>query len=79
MKCPYCGKDMIYGVIQSPQEINWKPKKAKIFGAGFFHKDSIVLSDFNSCGSAIIAYNCQDCKKILVNYDNNECDYNNSQ
>ena len=27
MICPYCGKEMRYGVIQSQHEINWKPKK----------------------------------------------------
>ncbi len=27
MKCPYCGRDMEQGVIQSAQEINWQKKR----------------------------------------------------
>ena len=36
MNCPYCGKEMEKGVIQSPHEINWKKKKAFIGRAMFY-------------------------------------------
>jgi len=69
MICPYCGKDMRYGVIQSQQEINWKPKKSKIFGAALFNKEAIILSEFSFLkGSCVEAYCCDDCKKIIIDY-----------
>lgn len=68
MTCPYCGKEMEKGVIQSPHEINWKKKKAFI-GRAMFHKGSIVLSELSYLsGSAVIAYLCRDCKKIVIDY-----------
>lgn len=67
MKCPYCGEDMKLGVIQSPQEINWKPKKA-IIGAAKFNKDAIILSEFSIFGSCVTAFNCDSCKKIIIDY-----------
>ena len=69
MICPYCGKEMRCGVIQSPHEINWKPKKAKLFGNAVFHKDAIILSELNYLkGSCVKAYCCNDCKKIIIDY-----------
>lgn len=70
MICPYCGKEMRFGVIESQHEINWKPKKAKISGSAVFHKDAIVLSGFSFLkGSCVEAYCCDDCKKIIIDYD----------
>ena len=35
MQCPYCGKAMEKGLIQSPQEIAWlKGEKRPLLGAG---------------------------------------------
>lgn len=71
MKCPYCDQEMKAGVIESPYEINWKPKKAKLFGAAEFHKDAVVLSEHSFLkGSAVLAYCCDSCKKIIINYCN---------
>lgn len=75
MQCPYCKGEMEQGVIQSPQEISWQ-KKTYIWGRAKKHKGSIVLSDFSMIGSAIIAYHCQVCKKILIDYSEGTCDYN---
>jgi hypothetical protein len=64
---------MRYGVIQSPHEINWKPKKAKLIGAAEFHKGAIVLSESNFLtGSCVEAYCCVNCKKIIIDYENNK-------
>lgn len=69
MICPYCNKEMRYGVIQSPHEINWKPKKAKLFGAAEFHEGAIILSELSFLkGSCVEAYCCNDCKKIIIDY-----------
>lgn len=73
MICPYCNKEMRYGVIQSQHEINWKPKKTKLFGAAEFHKDAIVLSELSFLkGSCVEAYCCNDCKKIIIEYDDDK-------
>jgi DNA-directed RNA polymerase subunit RPC12/RpoP len=70
MKCPYCNDDMKYGVIQSPHEINWKPKKAKFFGAAAFHRDAIILSEVSFLyGSCVVAYRCTRCRKIIIDYN----------
>ena len=70
MNCPFCNNEMIKGLIQSPQEISWlKGEKRKMFGRAEFHKDSVVLSELSFMkGSACIAYNCQNCKKIVIDY-----------
>ncbi|WHH58260.1 PF20097 family protein [Petroclostridium sp. X23] len=75
MKCPYCDKEMKYGVIESPHEINWKPKKAKLFGAARFHEGAIVLSKLSLLkGSCVEAYCCDNCKKIIIYYDGNNAE-----
>lgn len=76
MKCPYCNKNMKNGVIQSPHEIAWLPKKAKLFARSDFHPGSIVLSEVSFFrGSHVVAYCCDDCKKIIIDY--NEIDSEN--
>ncbi|KPU44152.1 hypothetical protein OXPF_23200 [Oxobacter pfennigii] len=76
MNCPYCGMDMEAGVIQSPHEINWLPKK-HFFGRAEFHKGSIILSEFSYLrGSAAKAYLCRNCEKIVIDYKDGSCDLN---
>ncbi len=70
MRCPYCSEDMKRGVIESPHEINWKPQKAKLFANALFHKDAIILSEVSFFkGSCVIAYCCEKCKKIIIDYE----------
>ena len=78
MKCPYCNNEMEIGLIQSAQELNWtKVEKRKLFSRAFLHKDSIVLSELSFMkGSACIAYNCPNCKKIIIDYENSHTDLN---
>ncbi|GKX29295.1 hypothetical protein SH1V18_17750 [Vallitalea longa] len=76
MKCPYCGKEMEQGVIQSPYEISWDKKK-HLFGSAHGRKESIVLSESTMIkGCAVIAYLCRECKKIVIDYTDEKCDYN---
>lgn len=75
--CPCCGEQLIQGYIQSPRPISWLPKKLKIFTmAGFIGNDAIVLSEgkFLSA-SCIIAYNCKKCRKIIIDYEEGNCDF----
>ena len=71
MECPYCGKEMRCGVIQSQHEINWKPKNPNLLASASsaFDKEAIVLSEFSFLkGSCVRAYCCDDCRKIIINY-----------
>lgn len=75
-KCPYCGNDMEQGVIQSPQEISWK-RKASIIGRAQFHEGSVVLSELNIFkGSKVRAFLCRHCKKVMIDYSENNADEN---
>lgn len=79
MKCPYCNIEMEKGLIHSPQEINWiKGEKRKFFTRAFLHSEAVVLSELSMIeGSACIAFNCPNCKKIIIDYANSESDLNN--
>ena len=78
MDCPYCHAQMVKGLIQSPQELNWiKGEKRKLFGRAFLHEGSIVLSELSIMrGSACVAYNCPACQKIIIDYAAGDNDIN---
>ena len=78
MKCPYCGKEMEKGLIHGRNEINWiKGEKRRIFASSEIHNDAVVLSELSFMkGSAVVAYNCKDCKKILIDYSDEMSDLN---
>lgn len=78
MECPYCNKEMEKGLIQSPHEISWfKGEKKHLFGRAMFHKDSVVLSELSFIkGSAVIAYLCRDCKKVIIDFSDQTSDFN---
>ena len=78
LSCPWCGKEMERGVIQSQNELNWiKGEKRRFFGKASFYKDSVVLSEFSALkGSAIIAHRCPDCRKIVIDYADGSTDLN---
>lgn len=78
MKCPYCNKEMEEGIIQSPQEISWKKGiKRPVFGRAQFHEDSVVLSELSLMkGSAVVAFLCRECKKVIIDYSDEEADLN---
>ena len=61
MKCPYCGNEMEQGFIQSPQEISWKKGDKRPF---------LVK------GSAVTAFLCRDCKKVIIDYLDEKADFN---
>lgn len=72
MICPYCNKQMEKGIIQSPHEISWlKGDKKKIFARATFHEDSVVLSELSLLsGSAVEAFICKECEKVIIDYSN---------
>lgn len=58
MNCPYCGKEMELGAIQSKKQLCWYP------------------GDFHITGSAVRAYLCRGCEKIVIDCADGKCDYN---
>ena len=80
LNCPYCGKEMERGVIQSQNELNWiKGEKRRFFGKASFYEDSVVLSEFSLLkNSAVIAHRCPDCQKIVIDYSDKTTDLNST-
>jgi len=78
MICPYCGNEMEQGLIQSPHEINWKPGgKRPVFGRAEFHEGSVVLSELSFLrGSAVEAFLCRACRKVIIDYSDAQSDLN---
>jgi hypothetical protein len=67
---------MEQGVIQSPQEIFWKKKKSMLAIADF-QDDAVVLSSLSIIrGSAVKAFCCRKCEKVIIDFKNNNCDMN---
>ena len=68
MKCPYCGREMEQGVIQSTYELNWQ-KKRRLMNRSDMYEDAICLSPMSFWkGSAVTAWLCRDCNKIVIDY-----------
>ena len=78
MKCPYCEKETELGFIQSPQEISWKKDdKIPLFGRAKFHEGSVILSELSFMnGSAVTAFLCRECKKVIIDYSDENSDFN---
>ena len=76
MDCPYCGKEMELGVIENRNEINWKSKR-HLFGNAQFHEGSVVLSERSMwSGSAVAAWLCRGCEKVVIDFKDGGGDYN---
>ncbi len=78
MNCPYCGHEMETGVIQSPQEISWKKGlKRPVFGRADFHEGSVILSELSFMrGSAVKAFLCRPCQKVIIDFADAQSDLN---
>ena len=54
MNCPYCGKEMELGSIQSKKALCWYPgEKRRIVGPAKYFEGAVTLSDFHITGSAM--------------------------
>jgi len=78
MKCPYCEEEMELGLISSPHELSWKKDEKKpLFGRAEFHEGSVVLSELSVVkGSAVAAYLCRNCEKVIIDYSKENADFN---
>lgn len=69
MKCPYCGKEMISGVVQSGRQIFFTTKSHKNwFFPDIAVDEEIVLSSHNWTRPTCVAYHCDECKKVVIDY-----------
>ena len=73
MRCPYCGEEMKLGYIQCRDGVAWSKKKRLVAAISSLGAD-LVLADEEGMfsGAAVPAYNCESCKKILIDYSNNK-------
>ncbi len=78
MKCPYCNDKMEKGLIQSNHEIAWLPgEKRKLLGRAEFHQGAVVLSELSFLkGSAVTAYVCKKCEKVIIDFSDGNSDFN---
>lgn len=78
MECPYCKREMEKGLIQSPQDISWIKGNKRKFFRGSFYQDSVVLSQYSFLkGSAVTAFLCRDCQKVIIDHSYRLSDFNN--
>ena len=77
MKCPYCNEEMELGVIPSRLELAWFKGVKRPTLSAKLHKDAVVLSKMSFMnGSAVAAYLCRDCQKVVIDYSIKKSDYN---
>lgn len=72
MKCPYCGKEMTLGYIQSRDGVYWTEKKRFIAALPLDGGKKLAVGREQSCGDTngyVEAWNCWTCKKILIDYE----------
>lgn len=79
MNCPYCNQLLTKGEILSQQGsmIYWQPEnsvqglnKLRFTQRGVKKYGGIILSKFqiNIIEDCLIAYNCLECKKVIIDY-----------
>lgn len=71
MICPFCGKEMKKGYIQSREGVFWTEKK-HMFGAIAvfgFDRDAI---DLNPKEGYVNAFMCEKCRKVIIDMDNQD-------
>lgn len=69
MKCPFCGKEMITGAVQSAREIIFtKNTEKKLFKTTIVKDEETSLSVNNFTKPTCPAYHCPECKKVIMDY-----------
>lgn len=67
MKCPFCGKEMTEGFVQSSSWIFFTEKKHKFYFRP--NKKDTVLSTRNYTCPTAKAWHCSNCMKVVVDYE----------
>ena len=79
MNCPYCGKEMEKGYLQARDGIAWNKKERRVAALSMMGSDlALAKASGIYSGAVAIAYNCKECKKIIVDYENG-CDKHSTE
>lgn len=70
MTCPYCGAEMLPGVIQSRDTLYWDVEERGMVAIPPLGKRSVCLggTDHAFSGVTVPTYNCPACKKLVIDY-----------
>lgn len=66
MKCPYCGREMEEGYLQSMKEVIYAKKPHKILSIP--RKDDIRLTTNAIAPATCDAWRCASCRKVMIHY-----------
>jgi predicted RNA-binding Zn-ribbon protein involved in translation (DUF1610 family) len=66
MRCPYCGKEMVEGFIQSQKIVFFTEELYKMHAWPF--EGELILTRRNPLSPAGKAFHCPDCKIVIVDY-----------
>ncbi|MBO4848986.1 MAG: hypothetical protein J5586_07540 [Clostridia bacterium] len=75
MRCPYCGEEMIKGVVQSRDGVCWTEKERPVAAVGIGGGMRIPLAEPSARpfrGSSAEAFCCTKCKKIVIDFSERE-------
>ena len=68
MKCPYCNGTLKKGHIYGDRyTLKWLDAENNLF-LGIFAKGALSIGDHKSMRPRVLAYNCEACKKMIVDY-----------
>ena len=70
MKCPYCNNEMKKGFIQCRHGVNWTPKQQWTPVLSSLAEGAVPIGTDDKLmpNSKAVAYNCFDCKAIIIPY-----------
>lgn len=70
MNCPYCENEMIAGYICCRDGVFWTEEAPLVAALSGFSKNAVSLWDATTDSErAVRAYNCDKCRKVIVDYN----------
>ena len=70
MKCPICNHEMKEGVVQSGRTIFFTTAPHKFFfSPDSLMSEDVTLSRHNWTRPTCRAYHCEECKKVILDYE----------
>lgn len=68
MKCPFCGNEMVSGMVQSSRGFFFATEKHEILYWPNQSKGEFILSSHNWTAPVCAAQHCPECKKVILDY-----------
>ena len=73
MKCPYCGMEMSLGYIQCRDSVTSNKMEQLVVAISDLGADLVLANESGIfSGSSVVTYNCQSCKKIIIDHLTNK-------